>query len=413
MKVVRFILLSGLLLMLGGCLSSQPERALPLGDPEMPYPPERPPQVGDILHNSTGFFISEQAMLDMAADARIIYIGETHDNPASHRVQLRVLEELSSRFPEKISLGMEMFTSAQQAVLDRWTAGELSERDFLKESAWYETWRMDFDYYRDILVLARDLNIPVIGLNAPRTLVGQISRSPIENLPDDIRSELPEFGAPDPYHTALIKAIFSGHKAGQGDIDGFLRVQTLWDEIMAENIANHLKLSENTQHRMVVLAGGNHISYGFGIPRRAFRRLPLSYLLIGTKEIEIPPDKQDRLMDVQKPAFPMRPYDLTVFTAYEDLGKQEVKLGIMLEAHERGVAVGGIIPDSAAQRAGLQQGDVLLQMDGELLEDSFDLIYLVKQKRPGDRSTLRIERAGEQMEFAVEFFLPGEKAGDE
>lgn len=413
MKVFRFILLSGLLFALGGCLSTPPERAVSLGDPEMPYPPERPPQVGDILHNPTGYFVSEQAMFDLAADARITYIGETHDNPASHRVQLRILEELSTRFPGQISLGMEMFTSSQQAVLDRWTAGELSEREFLKESAWYETWRMDFDYYRDILLLARDHGIAVIGLNAERGLVRQISRSPMDELPEDIRAELPEFGAPDPYHTALITAIFSGHNAGQGDMDGFLRVQTLWDEIMAENIANHLKLPENTQRRMVVLAGGNHISYGFGIPRRVVRRLPVSYLLIGTKEIEIPPDKQDRFMDVQKPAFPMRPYDLTVFTAYEDLGKQEVKLGIMLEAHERGVAVGGVIPDSAAQRAGLQQGDVLLQMDGEILEDSFDVIYLVKQKKAGDRSTLRIDRAGETIEIKVEFSLPKDKANDE
>lgn len=413
MVFLRLFFLTGLLFLLGGCMSAQLERAVTLGDPEMPYPPERPPQVGDILHNPTGFFVSEQAMFDMAADARIIYIGETHDNPASHRVQLRVLEELSTRFPGEISLGMEMFTSVQQAVLDRWTAGELSEREFLKESAWYETWRMDFDYYRDILLLARDKRIAVIGLNADRGLVRQISRSPIEELPEDIRAELPEFGAPDPYHTALINAIFSGHNAGQGDMDGFLRVQTLWDEIMAENIANHLKEPGHTLRRMVVLAGGNHVSYGFGIPRRVYRRLPVSYLLIGTKEIEIPPDKQDRFMDVKKPAFPMPPYDLTVFTAYEDLGKQEVKLGIMLEAHEQGVAVGGIIPDSAAQRAGLQQGDVLLQMDGENLEDSFDVIYLVKQKRPGDRSTLRIERAGEQMELAVEFFLPKEKASDE
>ena len=95
--------------------------------------------------------------------------------------------------------------------------------------------------------------------------------------------------------------------------------QTLWDEVMAETTANHLLTCLDGSQRMVVVAGGNHIRHGMGIPRRVFRRLPTSYLLVGTDEINIPADKQDRLMDVETPLFPMPPYDYVAYVAYEDL----------------------------------------------------------------------------------------------
>ena len=49
-------------------------------------------------------------------DARIIYVGETHDNPASHRQELQVLKAVAERYPGQVSLGMEMFNAGHQDV---------------------------------------------------------------------------------------------------------------------------------------------------------------------------------------------------------------------------------------------------------------------------------------------------------
>ena len=65
---------------------------------------------------------------------------------------------------------MEMFRTPQQESLDRWTADELGEVEFLKESGWYENWQMNFLYYRDILTLAREEGIDVVALNPPMDL---------------------------------------------------------------------------------------------------------------------------------------------------------------------------------------------------------------------------------------------------
>ncbi len=152
-----------------------------------------------------------------------------------------------------------------------------------------------------------------------RSLVKAVGQAPVAELSAEEQAAVPELDLTDPYQKALTESIYGGHAHGGGNLEGFLRVQTLWDETMAANIAGYLQGRESV--RMVVVAGGNHIRYGFGIPRRVFRRLPTSYSLVGSAEIEIPEDKKDRLMDVETPSFPMVPYDFIVYSRYEESGE--------------------------------------------------------------------------------------------
>lgn len=375
-----------------------------MGDPESPYSPPRPPKVGDILHLPTGLYVTEEQMLRAAVDARIVYLGETHDNPASHRQELLLLQALDRHYPGKVALGMEMFTPAQQQTLDAWTAGKLTEKEFLKQSRWYDVWRMDFDYYRELLSFARDRKIPVIGLNAQKDLVKALGQWNIAELPPELRERVPEMDMADPYQRAMTEAIFADHSHGGGQVEGFHRVQTLWDETMAENIARFLRVHPDTH--MLVVAGGNHVRYGFGIPRRVFRRLPDSYVLVGSHEIEIPEDKKDRLMDVEQPPFPMPPYHFVAYSRYEDLGKENVALGVMLTDKDGSVAVEGVLPGSAAEKAGVRKEDIILSLDGEPVTESFDVVYAVKQKKPGDRGKLNLRRGGEEVALEVTFTAP-------
>ena len=115
-----------------------------MGNPENPYPRKTAPQAGTIVHLPTGIEVSLAQMLDVAQDARIVYVGETHDNPSSHRLELQVLQGLAERLPGRLALGMEMFTTSQQPVLDEWVAGALDEKSFLKKSRWFVHWEMDF-----------------------------------------------------------------------------------------------------------------------------------------------------------------------------------------------------------------------------------------------------------------------------
>ncbi len=380
-----------------------------MGNPSNPYPLQTPPQAGEIVHLPTGTVVSLAQMLAVAGDARIVYLGETHDNPASHRLELQTLQGLAEIHPGRQALGMEMFVRSQQPVLDRWIEGKLDEKAFLKESHWFEKWSMDFDYYRELLNFARDRKIPIIALNAEKSLVAAVRSKTPDQLSAEEKAQLPELDLSDPYQRAMVASIFGDHSHGGMQLDGFVRAQTLWDETMAESVARYLASPAGKEKHLLVVAGGNHVSEGFGIPRRAFRRLPASYVLIGGQEINISADKQDRLMNVVIPEFPMVPYDFLAYFAYEDLPKTGVTLGVMIEPvpSGRGLAIKEVMPGSNAERAGLQPGDLLLAIDGGALADNYDLVYVVKQKHPGDHGTLQVERQGKAQVVDVLFQATG------
>ena len=72
-------------------------------------------------------------------------------------------------------------------------------------------------------------------------------------------------------------------------------------------------------------------------------------------------------------------------------------------SHERGAVVAQVIPGTPAEEAGLQIGDVIVEMNGEAVSGSSDLRNKVGLLRVGDAVRLTIERDGKPMtiELAV------------
>ncbi len=383
-----------------------------LGDPQNPFPLKSKPQIGEIVHMPTGTIVSEAQMLAIIGDMRIVYMGETHDNPASHRLELQVLKELAERHPGRLALGMEMFVRSQQPVLDRWVAGELDEKAFLKESHWYDNWKMNYAYYRDLLNLAREKHIPVIALDAERKLVKAVLSKTPDQLSLEEKGQLPELDETDPYHRSFVEAIFGDSSHGKLQLGGFIRAQVLRDETMAESAARYLASTVGKDRHLLILAGGDHVRNGFGIPRRVFRRIPTSYAIISGMEINVSPDKKDRMMNVTVPDFPMVPYDFMVYQAYEDLPEAGVRLGVMVEpaTSGQGLVIKEVQPGSNAKLAGLLEGDRLLAIDGETIMEYFDLTYAVQQKHAGDLAKLRIERNGRELSVEVELLATQNKS---
>jgi len=261
---------------------------------------------------------------------------------------------------------------------------------------------MNYAYYSEILDYARTQGIPVVALNVPRDLVKTVSAGGFDALGEEDRALLPEFDSQDPYQRAMAAAMFAGHGQGDSILDSFIRIQTLWDEAMAANIARHLG-EQGTARRMMVMAGGNHVRYGFGIPRRAYRRLPVSYVLVGSTELVVPEDKRAEMMNVDMPNFPMVPYDYLLMAEYESLPGERVKLGVRMQEQENGVVIEEVIPGSAAEEAGALAGDLIVSLGGAAVEDNFDLIYEVQQRSSGDRAILVVERDGERLELEIDF----------
>lgn len=63
-----------------------------------------------------------------------------------------------------------------------------------------------------------------------------------------------------------------------------------------------------------------------------------------------------------------------------------------------GAGIGDVTPGSAAEKAGLQPGDVVVQVDEHLVTDASSLVATIRGHRPGDTVTLTVVRGDERLE---------------
>ncbi len=390
--MMSLLLLSGMFLLVGCSSTTQFE----LRDAASPYAYQYQWQQGRIYHTRTGVELSEQQLYEYLAGFTVVYVGESHDSVNDHQVQLKILKALAKRFPGEIALGLEMLGTDSQEDAERWVAGQLSDKEMMR--LWSDNWgATSYPYYREILNFVRQEGIALVALNRPQASASvepgaaADGTAPVKpTLPPE-----PDINRDDPYYEAYIGAFLSGHghEASPEVRQKFLRGQMLWDETMAETGARYLKQPANQGKRLVILAGANHVRYGFGIPRRLFRRLPVNYVIVDPRVVAYTASSAGKLMDVELPDLPLPVSDITWLVGYEDLKDQRVTLGVAIAPAEgAGVLVQEVHTGSPAARAGLFAGDIIRGLDGEQVHEMFDLTYELSKKAVGQKGTMTIRR---------------------
>lgn len=91
---------------------------------------------------------------------------------------------------------------------------------------------------------------------------------------------------------------------------------------------------------------------------------------------------------------------------------REVARGMSLPAGQ-GLQVSGVFPGSPADRAGLREGDVIISVDNQVVNDEAGLAYRVGLRRPGDTVPIRIRRNGAERVINARVELPGQAPADE
>ncbi|MGR3176532.1 MAG: ChaN family lipoprotein [Candidatus Anammoxibacter sp.] len=359
----------------------------------------------DIIHIPTDLKITNKDLIGMLEHVSVVYIGETHDNYAGHQIQLDIIKSLYRESAGNIAIGMEMFQKKSQKKLDKWIAGKITEKEFLKE-VWYPDWGFEYEYYREIVEFAKDNKIKIIALNANRSTVKMIGEIGIDKLSDEEKKKLPEIDTTDKYHREHVKAVYDVHKSGSmGGFEGFYRVQCLWEETMAQSIVDYLESKSGKDKQVVVLAGKDHVRYGFGIPKRVFRRMRRPYSIVLPIELSIPKNKSHNIMNIEDVEIPLHEADFLWMTNYTDPVINRVKIGVMVLGSEKGVVAHIIEEGSPAEKIGLKKDDIIVEVDGVEIKDPFDLVYEIRSKVSGKSGKIKILRDGQPQTLDIVYQL--------
>ncbi len=106
----------------------------------------------------------------------------------------------------------------------------------------------------------------------------------------------------------------------------------------------------------------------------------------------------ERSGEVKRPTMGISLMDLTDVPVYY----QQNTL-VIPEEVKTGVVVTEVVRGSAAEKAGVQQYDVIVEMDGIKIEDSIDLRkHLYNEKEVGDTLNLKVYRQGKLQEFTLQ-----------
>ncbi len=201
--------------------------------------------------------------------ARVIFIGEQHNNLGHHLAQLQIISALKAE-GTNIAIGLEMFRSDDQKYLDRWVSGNLTLEDFLP--VYWQNWTF-WDQYKAIYLYARDNGIPMVGLNLSRHITRQVAKNGFNSLSEKQLQNLPKVRCiVDPEYRKFIERALGGHGHSASTFNNFCEAQLLWDTVMAKNLIAYLH--DNPATTVIVLAGSGH-SWKYGIPTQLQKIEPI------------------------------------------------------------------------------------------------------------------------------------------
>jgi serine protease DegS len=84
---------------------------------------------------------------------------------------------------------------------------------------------------------------------------------------------------------------------------------------------------------------------------------------------------------------------------------EQLAYSLNLSGPPRGVVITNTARSGPADRAGLQRGDIILEISKEMILDAHQAMNLITNEKPGSKVTIKIDRYGHEQEITVEIGL--------
>jgi len=279
--MIRYFLCLALLVGTTGC-------AVPDRQPEDPL-------TDRIFRSSDRAELSREDLVRELEQARVIYLGEKHDNLRHHELQLNLITELVDR-GRRPAIGFEVFSLEQTSLLMGYVTSQIPpkshggnsdiESGLRKALGWSdddERW----DFYGPILKLAREKGLIVFGADLTPGIrrriieVGAAALTNVEQLqlyPSDFENSA--------YEAVMRETLKQAH-CGYGDEAYIGRLYSNWvarNDAMAMAIVE--SLSQDSGGTVVMILGAGHVQNNMGVYERvAKKRADVRQLNLGFREV--------------------------------------------------------------------------------------------------------------------------------
>lgn len=373
---------------------------LAIGDPERSQR-EIPLGIDLLVDTASGESLAPSELATQLEGVGLLFVGESHTDIESHRVQLRVLKELVAAGRD-VMIGLEMYPYTEQEYLDGWVGGLYTEEGFVELSRFYLHWGAHWNYYRDVFLLARQHGLPMFAINAPREVVKSVRKKGFDDLTEEEAAHIPtQIDTDSDEQRQLFRSMFDEGEMHGGmtdeQLEAMFQAQCTWDATMGFNAVKARREHGNDDAIMVVLIGSGHVAYDLGIERQAAQWFDAKMAsLIPVSVIDDDGEPVDRVQASYADFIWGLPGQTDPF--YPTLGLSAIAMGG--DPYRQVINVG---EDTVAERAGFKLGDVLLTMDGVDLKGADALKRTVAERTWGDVSLFTIRRDGNLVDLKVPF----------
>ncbi|MHC6223967.1 ChaN family lipoprotein [Pseudomonas sp. X10] len=249
---MRHSLLSSLLLCLAcglvGCQA--PQARLPVLPDWQGSEGRNSADLGQIRDLASGQSLTPEQLLRQLAAAPRVLVGEKHDNPDHHALQLWLLRALERQRPQG-SLLLEMLQPEQQERVDALKEQEQLPEDLPKALDWQDGW--DWSLYGPIVEEALRRPYPLLAANLSPAQMRQVYRQP------PVLSGAQSTAAK--VQAALLQYVRDGHCGllPESQMPAMLAVQQQRDRRIAERVLE-------APQPALLFAGGYHVRKDLGVP---------------------------------------------------------------------------------------------------------------------------------------------------
>lgn len=196
------------------------------------------------LFDNSGREVSFSEMTDSLGRADVVFIGENHNCPISHWMELEITRALHALHGSSLTLGEEMMEADNQLILDEYLRRQIDYDRFEAEARLWDNYSTD---YYPVVFYAKDNGIPFIATNIPRRYASVVKNRGLEAL-DSLSGEAKRYIAPLPIPFSFDRdksdAAFGMMQAmggrTSGDTERLAQAQAVKDATMAWFISRNI-----------------------------------------------------------------------------------------------------------------------------------------------------------------------------